>query len=248
MDSVQVYNCSQKDMYFAAIRWEGAIGGHSRVSNSAIHNGRDWAVMIWKSNNVELIDNTFVGFRAVGMNLDMVRNCTITGNFIGDIVSRNLPFIDHTVDKEACVAHGTYVNNGPGNPSYDMIFMDNIAAGCKFAGFMAPAHKCGDDDQKSFRNNIAHSVDGYGIYMYANPALSSTNSKCVELSHMTSYKVKETCVLAYPSTEELRAHHINCIDNEKGVSLITGGKERDEVNIYFYDSVIMGGTNALDCP
>lgn len=109
MDSVQVYNCSQKDMYYAAIRWEGAIGGHSRVSNSAIHNGRDWAVMIWNGNNVELIDNTFVGFRAVGMNLDIVRNCTITGNFIGDIVPRSIAFIDSTIDKEACVAHGTYV-------------------------------------------------------------------------------------------------------------------------------------------
>lgn len=84
--------------------------------------------------------------------------------------------------------------------------------------------------------------------MYANPAFSSTNSKCVELSYMTSYKVKETCLLAFPATVELRAHHINCIDNEKGVSLLTGGAERDEVNIYFYDSVIMGGTPALDCP
>ena len=64
--------------------------------------------MIWSSNNVELIDNTMVGFRAVGMNLDMLRNCTITGNFIGDVVGRNLNFIDMSLDKEACVAYGSY--------------------------------------------------------------------------------------------------------------------------------------------
>lgn len=36
MDNVQVYNCSQKDTYYSAVRFEGA-SGNSRVSNSAIH-------------------------------------------------------------------------------------------------------------------------------------------------------------------------------------------------------------------
>ena len=67
MDNVQVYNCSQKDTYKAALRFEGTLGGHSRVSNCAVHNGLDWGVSLENANNVELINNTFVGYRAIGM-------------------------------------------------------------------------------------------------------------------------------------------------------------------------------------
>lgn len=246
MDSVQVYNCSQKDMWHAAIRWEGAIGGHSRVSNSAIHHGKDWGVMAWQTNNVELIDNTIVGFRQFGMNLDLNRNCTITGNFIGGVEDRGIAFIDKTVDKEACVAYGSF-NNDAGNPSYEMTFMNNIAAGCPYAGFVAPGHACGDTDQVSFRDNVAHSIGRMGAYVYPNPAIAGS-AKCFEASHAVAYKVQETCFQAYADTDELRAHHVTCIDNKMGASLITAARERDEVEIFFYDSLIMGNAPALDCP
>jgi len=190
-DGVQVYNCSQKDSYHSAIRIEGATGGHSRIKNSVTHNGLDWGISVINANNIELIDNIFVGYRAVGMNLDKIRNMTVTGNFIGDVVSRKLNVIDSTIDKEACVAYSSYFNNGPGNPSYDITFKNNIAAGCQYAGFVAPGHECDDTSQVSFRNNIAHSIGGegggYGAYMYANPALSKSK-KCFEISHFTAYK------------------------------------------------------------
>ena len=63
MDQVQVYNCSQKDTYYGAIRFEGHIAGHSRISNSAVHNGLGMGVVILNGNNVELVNNAFVGFR-----------------------------------------------------------------------------------------------------------------------------------------------------------------------------------------
>ena len=248
MDNVQAYNCSQKDTYQSAIRWEGAMGGHSRVSNSAIHNGLDWGVSVDTSNNVELINNVFVGYRAVGMMLDKTKNVTITGNFIGDVIGRGINFIDMTIDKEACVAYASYKEPGKGSPTSQMTFTDNIAAGCMFAGFIAPGHECGDTEQTSFRNNIAHSVLGYGAYVYANPALSSTSSKCFETSYFTSYKNVEPCVVSFVPTEEHRAHHITCIDNEKGISLNTAGGERDEVLISLEDSFIAGSSPADDCP
>ena len=198
MDNVQVYNCSQKDSYHSAVRFEGASGGYSRVSNSAVHNGLDWAVLILSSNNIELIGNTFVGFRAVGMNIDYARNCTIDGNFIGDIVPRNIAFIDSTIDKEACVAYGSYEKVG-GTPTYDMTFTNNIAAGCKFAGFIAPGHDCGDSNDRSFYGNVAHSVEGYGWYGYPNPAKST--SKCVELSNFSGYKNIDPCVQTFLNSD-----------------------------------------------
>ena len=63
MDNVQVYNCSQKDTYYGALRFEMAQGGHSRVSNSSIHNGIGMGLVVQYGNNLELVNNTFVGFR-----------------------------------------------------------------------------------------------------------------------------------------------------------------------------------------
>lgn len=214
-DNVQVYKCSQKDAYHSSIRFEGATGGHSRITNSAIHNGLDWGLIVWSTNNVEIIDNTFVGFRAVGMNLDMIRNCTFTGNFIGDVLGRGIEFIDMTIDKEACVAYSSYVKPTSGSPSYDITFKNNIAAGCIFAGYVAPGHDCDDNNQESFRGNIAHSVGGvdggYGAYMYANPALKS--SSCFEMSHFTGYKLTGSCVTTFVNTKDQRGHDFTCIDN-----------------------------------
>ena len=143
-DHVQVYNCSQKDSYHSAIRFEGAGGGHSRISNSAVHHGLDWGLVVWSSNNVEFVDTAVMGFRAVGMNLDLIRNCTFTGNFIGDVKGRGIEFIDMTIDKEACVAYSSYEKPVGGTPSYDITFENNIAAGCIFAGYVAPGHDCDD--------------------------------------------------------------------------------------------------------
>lgn len=47
MSNVELFRMSQKDAFHSAIRWEGAKGGHSKVSNCAIHHGLDWGTMIW---------------------------------------------------------------------------------------------------------------------------------------------------------------------------------------------------------
>jgi len=247
MDNVQVYNCSQKDTYKAAVRFEGTLGGHSRVSNCAVHNGLDWGISLENANNIQLINNTFVGYRAVGMQMDKIRNVTVTGNFIGDVFGRNIDFLNNSIDKEACVAYSSYHSNAKGSPSYEVTFTDNIAAGCMFAGFVAPGHECGDDEQQSFRNNVAHSSAGYGAYLYPNPA-HKTTKKCFEISHFAAYKNKEPCVVTFLNTEEHRAHDLTCIDNEKGISLNTAEMERDEVLISLSDSYIFGQTESEDCP
>ncbi len=49
MDSVQVYNCSQKDTFKSAIRFEAANGNSTRpskITNCAVHNGLDWGLSI----------------------------------------------------------------------------------------------------------------------------------------------------------------------------------------------------------
>ena len=85
---MQVFNCSQENTYKAAIRWEGAIGGESRVTNSVVHGSMGWHLSIFKSNNVAVTDSTFVGGYAIGVHMDNVRNVTFSRNFVGDIRKR----------------------------------------------------------------------------------------------------------------------------------------------------------------
>ena len=232
MDNVQVYNCSQKDTYRASIRFDGAIGSSnttSIISNSTIHGGEDWGLSIISSNNIEIHNNAFVGFRGVGMRIDSSRNSTIIGNFIGDVRGRNIQFLGMTIDKEACVAYGSYEENDKGTATHDMIFESNIAAGCPYAGFVAPGHDCDlTDASRNFKNNVAHSVGGYGAYVYKNPA-SATQSKCFEASNFAAYKTSEPCAVSLVPTLEHRASNFTCIDVEKGLSLGTGDQEAEVV-------------------
>jgi hypothetical protein len=57
MDNVQVYNCSQKQTFKAAVKFEGAFRGRSKISNSVISTGKGHGVIIENSVNVEMKDN-----------------------------------------------------------------------------------------------------------------------------------------------------------------------------------------------
>jgi len=46
------------------------------------------------------------------------------------------------IDKWACVAVCSYFERD--TACSGIVVQNNIAAGCKFAGFIAPGHKCGD--------------------------------------------------------------------------------------------------------
>ena len=216
-DNVQVYNCSQRNTYKSAIRFEGAIGGSSKVSNSVVHGSLAWSVSIYKSNNVILENSAFVGARAIGVHMDLVRNVTMDNTFTGDVLKRALQAGDSFVDKEACVAVCSYMTEG--SKCYDLRITNNVAAGCVFGGFVVPGHDCGaSDSQQSFRNNIAHSNDGAGAYIYPS-ASSSSHSSCYEGSFFSGYKNQLNCVATHYKTKDMRMRHLTCIDNAKGVSL-----------------------------
>jgi hypothetical protein len=242
-ENVQVFNCSQEDTFKAAIRWEGAIGGTSRVSKSTVHGSLGWLASVYKSNNVELTETTFVGARAIGIHTDLVRNFTMTNNFVGDVMVRSFGG-DSIVDKEACVAICSYLTDG--SNCFDLNITGNTAAGCKFAGFIAPGHDCGVSSSIRFKDNISHSNNGVGAAIYPDK-VGKNHNKCYELSHFKAYKTILPCVATHYVTNEMRAHDITCIDSERGINLQTGGEGENKL-IKFYDSFIFGETEAQDCP
>ena len=246
-DNVQVYNCSQHDTLRAAIRWENGIGGHSRIENSVVHGGKGWLISVQRSNNVVLKDSSFIGGRAIGVHLDYVRNVTMSNTLTADIMPRNYgtKTDEDVADKEACVAICSYFTDG--SPCKDLTITNNIAAGCKFAGFIAPGYDCDEESSTKFKDNVSHSNNGVGALIYPDKHQGKQHNKCYELSHFTGYKTTLPCVATHYETEELRAHHLTCIDSEKGISLQTAG-ESDKAVIKFADSHIYGETEALDCP
>lgn len=124
---------------------------------------------------------------------------------------------------------------------------NNIAAGCKFAGYLAPGYDCGDTSSTRFKNNISHSNKGVGAAILPDDRLGKNHDNCYEMSHFKAYKTTLPCLAAFYKSKEIRAHDITCIDSVKGVSLQTAG-DGDKFLIKFYDSQIYGETEAEDCP
>ena len=249
-DHVEFSNLSQKDVGKGGIRWEGALGSsstYSKVSNCALHSGQDWGLSLIESNNIEVIDSAFVGWRAIGVRIDKTQNVTFTGNFVGDVKPRKIDFTGMTIDKEACVAYGSYMDNKKGVSNIGTKFSNNIAAGCAFAGFIAPGYYTCGDGGENFKNNIAHSSNMVGLYAYAAPT-GTDNANCVEFSHFSAYKTQEACLVSFIDTKEQKAHHITCIDVQQGVSLNTGLQERDTATITLEDSYFFGESESKDCP
>lgn len=213
-DNVEFSNLSQKDVGKGGIRFEGAVGSNkiqSKLTNSAFHTGQDWGFSLISSENIVVTNNAFVGWRAIGVRLDKTKNCTFSDNFVGDVKARKIDFTGMTIDKEACVAYGSYDNTDTGSTNVGTTFENNIAAGCVFAGFIAPGYYACGDDGKNFKGNVAHSSNMVGLYAYAAPS-GSKNAACVEFSHFAAYKTQEACVVSYIKTELQKAHHITCID------------------------------------
>lgn len=237
-DNVEVENCSQRNTFKAAIRFEGAMGGWSSITNSVVHNSLAWSVSVMRSNNVLLENSAFVGSFAIGVQMDFVRNVTMTGTFTGDVLKRKFTAGDMFVDKEGCVAVCSYMTQG--SKCSGLEITNNIAAGCKFGGFIAPGHDCDDRSSVKFKNNVAHSSNGAGAYIYPDIA-GKRHDRCYEGSNFAAYKNQLQCVVTHYPTLEMRMHDITCIDNERGINLQTAG-DNDDIKIKFYDSHIYGET------
>lgn len=69
IDNIEIFNCSQIDTFKTALRWESAASNHSSVTNTVMHNGYSWAVLIKSSANVHFRNNTIFEFRPVGISV-----------------------------------------------------------------------------------------------------------------------------------------------------------------------------------
>jgi len=169
VDNVEVYNCSQYDTKKAAFRFEGAMGSESVVSNSAIHHGLGMGVEATLSANVTLVNNTIFDFVKYGINLETVTNVTLDGNWVFYIHSRHLTS-PMTGDPQGAIL-------GCANTVLDVCFglkiVNNVVGGVESGnvdttGYSVYGHECGDYKTIVFKNNVAHSINGYGAIIFKN--------------------------------------------------------------------------------
>ena len=66
-DYVEVENCSQRDTFNAAIKFDGANGVRKEITNSAFHSGEGMGVHIKSSMDILLENNVFVNFTSYGI-------------------------------------------------------------------------------------------------------------------------------------------------------------------------------------
>ena len=170
-DSVEVSKCSQENTYNAAIRFESTGGtGNSWIKNSVVHDSMAWSLLITGSKDIRVESSDFIGARAVGVNLVSISGVHLDDIFVGDVIKREWTGGDGSIDKEACVAFCSYFEP---NKCFNSGITNSIAAGCAYAGFVAPGHRCKENDSQVFRNNVAHSSERAGAHIYPDPADSS---------------------------------------------------------------------------
>ena len=107
-----------------------------------------------------------------------------------------------------------------------------------------PGHACDDTNSITFKNNVAHSIDGSGAYIFPDPAISSSSS-CYEGSHFSAYKCKDTPLTTMYSTSEVRMRDMTFVDNHKGVSLQIG-RGGDDLKVKMSDSEIYGEVRGVN--
>lgn len=86
MDHVEVYNCSQRQTFKSAIRFETALFGHSHIKNSVVHGSLAWSFGAQYSANIAIESSAFIGARAVAVNVFGSNNVTIDNAIAGDVV------------------------------------------------------------------------------------------------------------------------------------------------------------------
>lgn len=168
-DNVEIHNCSQYDTYKAALRFEGAKLGKSKISNSAIHHGLGMAIDIEFSENVVIQSNNIFDFYKYGINIMTSKQVHIDRNWVFGVHSRNISTksMKDTIGAILACAHQE------GDKCFSIKLTGNVAAsvessGVDTVGFSVPAHECGDYTNIVFKDNIAHSIEGNGANIYRN--------------------------------------------------------------------------------
>lgn len=165
LDNVEIYNCSQIDTVKTAVRFQSASSLYSEVTNSVLHNGYSWGIMVKSSANILIKNNILLHFRPIGLAVWSSNNVTVDGNIVAGIVERTtIEAAGAFIDKTGAISICAYMGR---DTCSDVSVTNNLVAGSSYAGFLWESPDCGADSSH-MAGNIAHSIKGtkagHGLY------------------------------------------------------------------------------------
>lgn len=101
-----------------------------------------------------------------------------------------------------------------------------------------------------FRDNLAHSVNGYGAVMFTNMQSPPQVAYCSEASFFAAYKCTQGGIISYNATLAASFNNMVLIDNHIGATMVLVG---DGANLnstlmgLFQNTIFYGETEASDC-
>jgi hypothetical protein len=155
------------------------------------------------------------------------------------------------IDKGAGMAICSYNDD---DMCSDIYIQENIVAGADYSAYIAPAHDCGDYDQKFFINNVGHSsrakqFSGMGGVFFAKPG-TNHKSTCYEMSGFKAYKNWYQGAFIWNTAIEVRMTNMTMIDNRKGVAVNlaqNGDQQYKHLKLKLENMVIYGESEIPDC-
>ena len=172
-------------------------------------------------------DNNIFDFVRYGLSVETSKNITIDGNWLFDVNSRHL-----TAGTAGDPVGGIL---GCANKNQDRCvnvkIINNIVAGVEAStvdttGYSVMGHECDNYNHLSFKDNIAHSIQGYGAIIFVN--ITELNQRtCLEASYFTAYKCVVAGIVSNQATDNIIFSNMILIDN--GFSAVPMvGKEGDD--------------------
>lgn len=88
INHTEIYNCSQRNTFKAAVRFENVISMPQLITNSVVHGGLGWGLHVKASSNVEITNSAFIGALAIGVNIEAVSGFKMYDCVVADVNSR----------------------------------------------------------------------------------------------------------------------------------------------------------------
>jgi len=243
MDNVQVFNCSQRQTYKPAIKFENASSAsRSVISNSVFNTGKGMGAIIENSVNIALRNNVFADFVQQGIWVQRSDSITIDGNWVHHIV----PECDQPpkINQWPIVGHFEVGGITASEGNSKMVVMNNIVSGAWQAAYHFKPLKCGASSSVTspdyhFVNNIAHSISGNGA------VAAKVSNSCTEVKDFIAYKCTHSAIMLGGPSKINRGTNLVSIDNHWGLAIHSGDNGRAEIE----SSRIYGEDSAnRDCP
>lgn len=234
-DNISLYRCSQEKTSYSSLRFDHAVQGVKRVTNSAIHTGRGNGILINKSRNVELTGNVIHDHVRWGIHGANSADMTIRGNIVNGIT----PYMDHTAFKTWEIYNGAVWFDG----CQDFEVSDNIAASAWQVGFRLPSWPCGENPARPLGGNVAHSISGHGLIVIE----AEKSTSCSQFKDFKGYKNQVADVQMGGSVS---SHNVltKVVSIDSNYGAMAFPSEDGELDLK--DSTFYGGMNMenLDCP